>query len=79
MSSLNVLICAMHTLVKILLLSANLFCGADKTETLSLSNDSKNVTSSEVSATLMEHINNSGKCFTSFQINCITHHLELLE
>ena len=51
-----------------LLLVANLFCAADKKETLSLSNDSQNVTSSEVSATLMEHINTSGKFFTSFQI-----------
>ena len=40
-----------------LLLVTNLFCAADKKETLSLSNDSQNVTSSEVSATLMEHIN----------------------
>ena len=49
-----------------LLLVANLFCAADKNETLSLSNDSENVTSSEVSATLLEHINNSGKFFYLF-------------
>ena len=46
-----------------LLLVANLFCAADKNETLSLTVDSQNVTSSEVSATLLEHINNSGKFF----------------
>ena len=51
-----------------LLLVATLFCGADKNETLSLTVGSQNVTSSEVSATLLEHINNSGKFFTSFQI-----------
>ena len=51
-----------------LLLVANLFCAADKNETLSLSNDSENVTLSEVSATLLQHINSSGKIFTSFQI-----------
>ena len=55
-----------------LLLVANIFCGADKNETLSLTIDSQNVTSSEVSATLLEHINNSGKFFTSFQIKYIT-------
>ena len=56
----------------ILLLVANLFCGADKNETLSLTIDSQNLTSSEVSATLLEHINNSGKFFNSFQIKYIT-------
>ena len=59
-----------------LLLVANIFCGADKNETLSLTIDSQNVTSSEVSATLLEHINNSGKFFTSFQINCITYWIQ---
>ena len=43
-----------------LLLVANVYCSADKNETLI---DSQNVTSSEVSATLLEHINNSGKFF----------------
>ena len=51
-----------------LLLVANLCYGADKNETLSLTIDSQNVTSSEVSATLLEHINNTGKFFISFQI-----------
>ena len=51
-----------------LLLVANSFCAADKNETLSSTIDSQNVTSSEVSATLLEHINTSGKFFTSFQI-----------
>ena len=41
-----------------LLLVANVYCSADKNESLI---DSQNVTSSEVSATLLEHINNSGK------------------
>ena len=51
-----------------LLLVANLFCAADKNEILSLTTESQNVTSSEVSATLLEHINTRGKFFTTCQI-----------
>ena len=51
-----------------LLLVANLFCAADKNETLSLTTESQNVTSSEVSATLLEHINDSGKSLFKFGI-----------
>ena len=55
-------------------LGTNLFCAADKNETLSLTNDSANVTSSEVSAALLEHINSSGKflpLFNSFSYYCL--------